>query len=332
MAKDKEPKEKKAKPPKEKKPKKEKPPKEKKAKKGKKEKEPKGKGGKGGKKKNPIKMLLPLVVIIAAAVIVFTTVLGKKTEEEPTGPQLPEEYLVGEVSVPAMAVAEEEDAVQADKHKTVVYTYSGLKDAGSAAEGYVGQLVGATPRFSVVDEEFVRTDRPDFTAPEGMVLLARDLPVEAPPAASAAPEGEDGEAQPSAEPLPEPTPMVLTVRVEWSEGTCVITADEAEGTVTSPPTPPRPSGGGGMGQRDAQDYVAGMSTEKLGLPGASMEEYEVMAMDGIVMVNGVGCTRVNVYQSVASGSNNFMGSYLVSLDGQHVYRVDPVTNEITVIE
>ena len=72
-----------------------------------------------------------------------------------------------------------------------------------------------------------------------------------------------------------------------------------------------------------------MAPEQLGLPGASMEEYEVLALEGTEMVDGRACYRMNVYNSNnAQNSNEFMGSYLMSLDGEHLYQLDPATDEI----
>ena len=294
-----------------KKPKKEKPPKVKKGKKGQPAPEAEGQEqeqGKG-KKKLPLPFLLiSIVVIIAAAAIVIFVVLPKlqggegdmepdaSESVEPLPPELPETIMIGETSIAGMTLEADESGAQAEKSKLVIYRYTNLVNAGKAAETYVGQLAAESPAFSVVDEEFVRTDRPDFTAQEGMVLMARNVPMEAPAAASAAPEEssqpEDaespdpeasGDVQETASPAPEeseapadqPTPMVLSVRIEWAPGTCVVTANEEEGRVTSPPPSAGPSSHT-VTQRGAKQILQEMEPAQLGLVGASMEEYEVM--------------------------------------------------------
>lgn len=344
--------------PKEKKPKKEKPPKEKKLKKGKNAPEQVDEAGQEQekKKKFPILMLIPAVVIIAAAVIIFVFVLpGRNADKEPDAtvsvepepPVLPTELPVGDEKVPGMVLEADEFAAQAVLAKTITYTYTDLVNAGKAAETYVNQLKSADPRYYIVDEELVRQrEKPDYTASEGMVLMARNLPKPEPEAAeSAAPEGEEsgqpeGSEAPqtpppeeSAEPVDEGPDLAITVRISWSPGQCVVTADEVLGKVTAPP----PDASGGItgqrpiGQQGAQDRIASMTPAELGLPGESMDQYVVFPIDGVEMVDGVACIRVNVFDS-SDGSNRFMGGYLVSTDGLHLYRQDPSTDEIQILK
>ena len=231
------------------------------------------------------------------------------------------------------------------------------------------QLRAASPVFYVVDDDFVRTTGlPDFTAAEGTVLLARDLTkaeletefgiveVEA-PAATDPPEEESGEPEESApgesdpvesapvgsepgetlaptetpepEPVEEPPAYVLTVRITWSEGQCVVVTGEEEGKITSPA-----HGGPGstpsISVRDAEAQLLSMTPAELGLPGTSMEiEYEVFWQNGTELVNGVTCIRLEVYNSSDGPHPNlYAGSYLMSVDGAHLYRLDTATNEV----
>lgn len=353
-----------------KKPKKEKPPKAKKGKKGQpvpeevEGQEPGQEQEQGKKKKLPLPFLLiSLAVIVAAAVIVFLFVLPKLRggedpdvieSVEPSPPVLPTELPVGDNTVPGMVLGSDEYLAQAVLAKTITYTYTDLTDAGKVAETYVGQLKTAETKFSLVDEEFVRLkDEPDFTAAEGMVLMARNLPKPEPeatpepeptpeedeegkesgaPEESAAPSEEPSpEPTASAEPVEEPPDMVLTVRITWSPGKCVVTADEEEGRVTSPPSS-RPAQHP-VTQRGAAQILKRLDPALLGLPGQSMEGYEVIPMDGTEMVDGLTAIRMHVYSNDnASGTNDFMGSYLMTLDGDHLYRVDPNTDEVMEVE
>ena len=338
-----------------KKPKKEKPPKAKKGKKGQpvpeevEGQEPGQEQEQGKKKKLPLPFLLiSLVVIVAAAVIVFLFVLPKLRGEdpdviesvEPSPPVLPTELPVGDNTVPGMVLGSDEYLAQAVLAKTITYTYTDLTDAGKVAETYVGQLKTAETKFSLVDEEFVRLkDEPDFTAAEGMVLMARNLPKPEPeatpepeptpeedeegkesgaPEESAAPSEEPSpEPTASAEPVEEPPDMVLTVRITWSPGKCVVTADEEEGRVTSPPSS-RPAQHP-VTQRGAAQVLKRLDPAMLGLPGQSMEGYEVIPMDGTELVDGLTAIRMHVYSDDnASGTNDFMGSYLMTIDGDHL--------------
>ena len=350
-----------------KKPKKEKPPRGKKPKKGQEQELPVEETGavegeEQPKKKKPlIFFLIPIAVIAAAAAIIILVVIPKFTGDkdpepsvsvEPDPPVLPSELPVGDNMVPGMVLGSDEYQAQAVLAKTITYTYTDLADAGKVAETYVDQLKSAEDHFSIVDEEFVRqSDAPDFTTEEGMVLMARNLPKPEPTATPApeptpTPEGEEDRAAPeesvtpSAEPSAEPTEpaepveeapdLVLTVRITWSPGQCVVTADEEEGRVTSPP-PPAPAQHP-VTQRGAMQILEGMSPAELGLPGDSMEAYEIIPMDGTEMVNDLTAIRMHVYGSSSSGANDFLGSYLMTIDGDHLYRVDPITDEIIEVE
>lgn len=343
-----------------KKPKKEKPPKAKKVKKG--ENAPEAVEGVEGeeqpKKKKPIILLLiPVVVIAAAAAIIFFVVLPRmrgdaepnvSVEPEPQPPELPSQIPIGDdVNIAGMILGADESGALVEKSKRVTYTYTNLVDAGKAAETYVGQL--SKESFSVVDEEFVRqSDAPNYTTEEGMVLLARNVAVKA-PEATAPPAAEstaptesldpDSSAEPTAtpdpepdpEPTPEPVTYVHTVRISWSPGVCVVTADEEEGKVTAPA---RPSAAHrSVSQRGARKCLEAMDPADLGLPGDSMDLYEVLPMDGTQMVDGVPAIRLHVYNdNNVAGSNDFMGSYLMTVDAEHLYRVDLETQELTELE
>ena len=362
------PKEKKVKAPKEKKPKKPKkvkPPKEKKVKKGKNAPE-EAEGleeGQQPKKKIPlILLLIPPLVIAAAAFIIFFKVLPGRNADaegdpeatasvEPEPPELPSEIPIGDdVTIKGLALGADESGAQAVKDKRVTYTYVNLVDAGKAAETYAGQLAKESPAFSVVDEEFVRQrETPDYTTEEGMVLLARNVPVvkteepadTTPSVLSEAQTGVQGTLVGGGngfdagllEPLPLPEPeepisYVHTVRLTWSPGQCVVTVDEEEGEVTAPVNNAVPSGQS-LGIRGAVSRLQEMDPAKLGLEGESMEEYELIPMDATQMVNGGACINVYVYNSNnAAHSNEFVGSYLLSIDGQHLYRLDPLTDEV----
>ena len=325
-----------------------------------------GQEGEQPPKKKPILLfiLIPVVVAALAAALVFFVIMPRlgnqdpqpAPTEEPKPPELPEELKVGEESVPGMALEADESGALAVLAKTITYTYTNLNNAGKAAETYVGQLKGADPAFSIVDEEFVRLkDAPDFTAAEGMVLLARNLPKPEPetketPAPTEEPkEGESAAPDSSAEPSQSPPPsasvppedetppedeapdMVLTVRITWSnaEGQCVVTADEAEGKVTSPPpenVPPTYN----IGIRQAENQIKSMTPAELGLPGASMADYEVFPQDVLETVDDMSYIRLNVYNSAAPYS--FVGSYLMGVDGEHLYRMDAGTGELVELD
>lgn len=311
-----------------------------------------GQGEEQPKKKKPILLLIliPVVVAAAAAALVFFVIMprfaGNKDPEpvvtEPQPPVLPEELKVGEESIPGMVLEADESEAQAVLAKTVTYTYTNLNDPGKVAETYASQLRGAEPAFSIVDEDFVRTEAPDYTTPEGMVLLARNIvkpEAEGEAAASSEPtadpsadpsadvSGEPEETEPAQPPEPseseEPADgepdMVLTVRITWSEGQCVVVADEAEGKVTSPPPEQVPTSNS-IGIRQAEAQLRSMTPAELGLEGTSMEAFEIFPQDALEMVDDKAYIKLNVYDSVAP--YGFKGGFLMGVDGQHLYRVE----------
>lgn len=332
------PKEPKVKNVKEKRPKKERPPKKEKPVKKAKGKAgdapaPEGEGGKKKGKLNPLILIIGGVVIIAAAALIVIFVIlprlsGGDEEPDPKPSDtaiyydLPENFEVGEETVPGLTPLEAAN-VQAIRAVRVVYTYIDLTDAGAEAEAYAGVLRGAG--FSVVDEEFVRTEAPKYDTPSGQVLLAKNMPK---PAADQGAAQDAADAAPT--PAPEPVDMVLTVELTWSPGQCVVVGDQAEGKVTSPPPPARPTpSGSAMSMREAAEFVSGLSPSVLGLSGESMDAYRVYAMDGIVMVNGEPCLRLNVYSRESSTQgNDFSGVYLLNRSGTRLYVLDEQADEV----
>lgn len=284
-----------------------------------------------------LKLLIPIVAVAAAAAVLLILKPWENKDAEEEIPELPAEYLIGTEPVPALTL-EDPKGVRATQAKTVTYTYDGLTDSGSAAAAYVGQLLGAEPQFFVVDETFMKTDRPDFSTPEGAVFLARAIVEETEEEESEGAPEEAGPEEPGAavppEGAPEETPgRLLTVAISWSEGTCIVVADEAEGIITDPPEPDPVEPVQSMSLLEAVDYLSGLQPAALGLPGASMEDYQVFALDGAVMVDGKPCMRLRIYELDEQGRvAEIAGSYFLSGDGRRLYRMDTDSNTITELE
>lgn len=278
-----------------------------------------------------LKLLLPIVVIAAAAVVVFFLKPWEKKSAAEDVPTLPVEYLVGDESVPALAL-EEPEGVQAIRAKTVTYTYEGLADSGSTASAYVSQLTGAEPRYFVVDETLMKTDRPDFSTPEGSVFLARAIVAEA--AEDESETEDETETEDGPETVQEPeVSRVVTVAISWSEGVCIVVADEAEGVITDPPDPDPVSSLQTMSLLEAVDYLSGLQPAALGLPGSSMDNYEVFALDGAVMVDEKICMRLSIYELDEEGVvSKIAGNYFLSGDGLHLYWLNVDSNTIEELE
>lgn len=290
----------------------------------------------GGKRRLFLLIAAGVLALAAVAVIIIFVILprlsGGKEEpppEEPTHEQvlydLPASYEVGEETVKGV-VPLLPDGVQAEKDVRVSYTYIDMTDAGAEAAAYVSNL--KEEKFSVVDEEFVRTDEPDYETAEGSVLLAKNLPKKETPAPAADADkdasgtGTDQDA--SAAPAEEQKDMVLTVELTWAQGTMTVTCDQAEGKVTSPP---QGEGsvipGASMTMSEAVDFLYDLEPSVLGLDGTSMESYHIYAMDGAVLVDGQPCMRLNIYSRDGEGqTNEVAGIYLMSRDGQRLYVLD----------
>lgn len=300
-----------------------------------------------GQEEAPAKRKSKLILLIGAAVLLLAAVAivvifvilprfsgddGEPAESESPEPvlyDLPESFGVGDETVIGVDPVNP-DGVQAELDPRISYTYTGMSDAGAEAEAYAANL--KTEKFSVVDAEFVRTDEPDYTTPEGTVLLARNIAKKEDPAAASA----DGNADSSAPPVPveEQKDMVLTVELTWSEGTMVVVCDQAEGKVTSPPqeqismTP-----GASMTMSEAVDYLYTLDPSVLGLSGTSMDSYRIYALDGAVMVNNQLCMRLNIYSREGpEQTNEVAGIYLLTRDGAHLYQLDEAAGTVTEVK
>jgi hypothetical protein len=224
----------------------------------------------------------------------------------------PESYTLGEETISALQVPEEDEEVaftaQEGEDDPTTYTYDGLTDPGAVSQTYVQQLTEAEESpFALVDEDLVETEEPDYTASEGTALLAR---------AGA----EDG--------------TVNVLSLSWSDTTCTVALDTREGEITEPVTEEEAqeeeASGESLSLTGALDYFESLSPSQLGLEGESMDEYRVYSMDGAVTVDGRACLRLQVYGLTDDNTNKIAGNYLISGDRLHVYRVDEVTG--TVVE
>ena len=84
-----------------------------------------------------------------------------------------------------------------------------------------------------------------------------------------------------------------------------------------------------VGIREAEEQLMAMTPAELRLPGTSMSQYEVFPQSGTELVNDVTCIRLDVYNS-SDGPNPYLfaSSYLMSVDGTHLYKLDPITDDI----
>ena len=208
------------------------------------------------------------------------------------GGELPTEYSVGEENVAALTPGE---GAEMSMSGTISYTYEGLESAASTVAGYVAQLKSEeSGGFTVVDEELAEAEEPPFTTLDGTVRLAKNA-------------AEPGKA--------------ITVLITWVQGSCTVTLDEVEGSVTTAPEV--------MTMTEAVDFLMSKPPASLGLDGSSMEDYRVCALDGAVLVDGEPCMRIYVYSADnPQQTNELEGSYLMSGDGRHLYRLHEETDTV----
>lgn len=265
-----------------------------------------------------------LPALMAAAVLLSMAACGKKDKDggeggedgEPAAAELIAEYPFGEQTVPGLR--SEDPAAAVNANTVVTYSYTGLSSPGGAVRDYVSLMTSGENGFAVVDRDFVMDEEPEY-GEQGSVLLAKSASAVTAGAEDSEDE-EGGGAQPEAS-----ENCLMLLDISWDESGCVVVTSQAEGVISQPPEP--------MTMYEAQEYLKSLPPEKLGLEGESMDAYEVFTFDGAVAVDGRACVRMNVYNiDNVQQSNEFMGCYLVSLDGRHLYRLDTGTQEITEIE
>lgn len=204
----------------------------------------------------------------------------------------------------------------------IVYSYSGLEDSGQAVSDYVDLLTSSEYSFGVVNSLGQMIDPPDFTAEKGLLVLSR------------------GNLH---------TKKMLRFTIEWEPNECTVSVYRVDalpartdpnepireisptGEVITVENPNKPSSGG----KAADDIVTtfeNMTPAELGLPGESMDEYNVYYVDGQVLVNDEPCSRVRIYVTgYPEETNVFMGTFLMGSSSGRIYQHDTDTDEMTEI-
>ncbi len=246
--------------------------------------------------------------------------------QEKGASSLPTAYKVDGVEVAALSV---EDETGVTGKSSEVYTYDGLTDSGTVAQNYVAELTSEENGFVVVDENYVQAHQPDYTAEEDQVLLAKTLEEgssqeeeTSETSSEASSESQDSEDEGSVE---DQEGELLTIQVAWMPGQCMVTVGTDQGTIqlaedgeTVVP----------MSENEMVDYFNSLTPQELGLPGDSMDEYEVYPMGGNVLVDGRPCVKIQVYnRNNAEDTNQFEGLYLMSSGGEYIYQVDMATGK-----
>ncbi len=237
-------------------------------------------------------LILAGVLLIAAALFVYLFVQPGKEKTPPP----PNEYSISSLTVAALpseagvSVSEEEDMEDSGE---VIYQYTGFTSAGDTVADYT-QVLTKEYGFTIVDDAYYEMDPPDFTSEEGLVTLAK-------------PDISEGN--------------LLAVQLSWFGEDCTVILSNPEGTIQEPE---------GMTLLETLDYFRALSPATLGLSGTSMKEYQIYALDGTVLVDRRPCLQINVYTNTnQEGTNEIQGMYLMTSDGQHLYRLDKAARTVT---
>ena len=228
---------------------------------------------------------------IACLLILTACVLaGCKSGEDEESPAVGS-YQIGTESVAAM---EQEKGSQLATEEAV-YTYTELEDAAGSAKAYTESMTSEENGFQVVDEKYMAAEMPDFSSPEGTVYLSKDTEAD--------------------------ETKILVLKIEWSEGQCIVTTDMPDKPVETELT--------GLTHTEAADFINRLSPAILELDGQSMEEYNVYVADGLTLVNDIPCLRLEVHQNDnPEGTNEYQGTYFLSRDGLQLYRLDPADDTV----
>lgn len=306
-----------------------------------------GKGGEGEggaapkKKKGKKKLLLLAIPVLIAAIgagVFFFFFKGGGEEEaeavqEPVTP--PAEYVLEENHVSALPVwgdvvvyldevqpeapaeSEEGEAAEGETEdaeaeaepaeeggfQPFIYRYENLQNASGLVSAYTALMTAEDAGFSVVDETLMRIDPPEEFGVSGAVQLARNVP--------AAEDGTGGGVQ--------------SLLLKWVGNTCTVTVEMPEGTVHDP----KPAASSPASPRRGLSDIEAMHPSQLGLPGESMDEYELMPQEGSVLIAGnpSPCMRINIYDQ----NSQIAGSFFLSGDG-HLYKLDEAANAVVELD
>ena len=207
----------------------------------------------------------------------------------------PEQYSSNDTALPALTSTLSSENIQfshkeGSEDQPDSYVYSGLSSMTDTLASYVQALEedGCSP----IDTNGVVKELPDFSVSSGSVSMGKDT-------------GDGG---------------VFQLQIAWEGDTCTITpVYAAELRITQPSVQ-------ALTVSEAIQRLKSCTPALLGLSGASMEEYEVYAEEGLVLVDSSPCLQLNVYSSTP---RQYRGCYLMTVDGAHLYQRDRDVSQVT---
>lgn len=293
--------------------------------------------------KKKILLLISALVIVAAVVIVIFFFLKRNVEEVPEEPVIKElpivdapvfyeleelddvlalplgdtDAIVVRADVPEEVDKEPEEEpteetadTETESHPltvAVTYHYEGIPALLSRVILYCQLLTAEDFGFVPVDEAMMEAELPVFEElTVNSVHLVRPITVDASGAA-----------------VKEAT--LFSLQISWDEEKCIVTVGQIAGKIVKPQSeisyrPP-------LTINTAVDYFYSCHPSELGLPGESMEVYQVLPLDGAVLVGTTPCLRINVYAiDEKTGTNVIAGQYLLSDDGTTIFHINAEGN------
>lgn len=258
-----------------------------------------------------IKDMASVVALPVGESIVVTEEIPEEPEEEEKAKEKEDEESEEDQSSEEDASAGDastgdSSAVQAEETETledlttvlVTYHYQGLKEPLERLGVYCDLLTDEDFAFVPIDENRMKTKMKPVEGESGSLQLVREID-------SGEEKAEDEETQ------------MLSLTIGWNPEECYVTVAQIDGGIVPPPKrePLTLSG--------AVDYFYKQKPADLGLSGESMRDYQVFALDGAVMVDGIPCLRMNVYSKDPDTKTNVIaGQYLMSGDGAQLYFID----------
>ena len=209
------------------------------------------------------------------------------------GEQPPDAYSAAEDSLPSLTAlvspAGDPQCTEQTEDGAVSYCYTGLDNTVQAVTDY-RQALETDYACVPLSAQGRRLPEDEDLSAEGELILAR--------------ESDSGSG-------------LFQLDVTWDQDSCTISPSYDEsGTL--------PEEDSSMTTAEAVDYFSTLPPASLGLSGSTMAEYSVFCEDGQVLLDGVPCLCLNVYQS-----GRYQASYLFSPGSRQIYRLDRTTEQVT---
>lgn len=209
------------------------------------------------------------------------------------GEQPPDTYSAAEDSLPSLTAlvspAGDLQCTQQTEDGAVSYRYTGLDDTVQAVTDY-RQALETDYACVPLSAQGQRLPEDEALSDEGELILAC--------------ESDTGSG-------------LFQLDVTWDQDSCTVSPSyDASGTLPEADT--------SMTNAEAVEYFSALPPASLGLSGDTMAAYSVFCEDGQVLLDGVPCLCLNIYQS-----GRYQASYLFSPADRQIYRLDRTTEQVT---